>query len=225
MLARACSTTRSAAAICSSSVCTSGSSAFSRASQLMSATSLSCNVNNASRSGCTLPPCRLNDSIGRPLGIALGGESLLFMREVRFLVIAGEGEGAIDALDFPIEATRLESIDGALEYNVGLIGAQPFGLQGLVGAGRCFIEPIGGVSGVGLEDRAVRLELELLAIHRLHDPRPPRFARHHQQQERFFRVGREDGKGREGTVRDGRLLFGIYLPLQNGFPYSRHPSY
>ncbi len=95
------------------------------------------------------------------------------MREVRFLVIAGEGDCTIDALDFPIEATRLESVDGALEHNVGLIGAEPFGLHGLVGAGRGFIEPIGGIVGQRVEDRPVRLELELLTIHRLHDSRPP----------------------------------------------------
>jgi len=84
------------------------------------------------------------------------------MREVRFLVIAGEGDCTIDALDFPIEATRLESIDGALEHNVGLISAEAFGLHGLVGAGRGFIEPIGGIVGQRVEDRPVRLEFELL---------------------------------------------------------------
>ena len=67
------------------------------------------------------------------------------MREVRFLVIAGEGNCTIDALDFPIEAACLESIDGALEHDVGLIGAEPFGLHGLVGAGRRLIETIGCV--------------------------------------------------------------------------------
>src|SRR5438876_862618 len=153
MPARADSTTRSAVTICSSSRRSSGSSAFSRASQLATATSLSCRTNNASRSGCTLPPCRLNDSIGRPLGIALGGESLLLMREFRFLVIAGEGECAIDALDFPIEATCLESIDRALEDHVGLDGAEPFGLQRLVRPGCRFIQSVGGVIRQSFEDR------------------------------------------------------------------------
>src|SRR5439155_22396501 len=47
------------------------------------------------------------------------------------LPISGEGNCTIDALDFPIEAACLESIDGALEHDVGLIGAEPFGLHGL----------------------------------------------------------------------------------------------
>src|SRR5213596_968895 len=147
MPARAWATMRSAAATCSSSAWISGASAFSRASQLATATSLSCRANNASRSGCTLPPCGLNDSIGRPLGIALGGESLLLMREVRFLVIAGERDCTIDALDLPIEAACLESIDGALEHNVGLIGAEPFGLECLVGPRGGLVQPVGGVLG------------------------------------------------------------------------------
>src|SRR3989475_7785416 len=177
-----------AATICPSSSPSSGSTAFSRAPQLATATSFSCNANNASRSGCTLPPCRLNDSIGRPLGIALGGESLLLMREFRFLVIAGEGECAIDALDFPIEATCLESVDGALEDHVGLVGAEPFGLHGLVGPGRGFIDPIGCVIGEGFEDRAVDREFDLITIDRFYDARTPRLTGHHQEQERFFRV-------------------------------------
>src|SRR2546427_164643 len=188
MPARACSTTRWAATICPSSRRSSGSSASSRPPQLATATSFSCNANNASSSGCTLPPCRLNDSIGRPLGIALGRESLLLMREFRFLVIAGEGECAIDALDFPIEAPGLESIDRALEDHIGLVGAEPFGLHGLVGTGRGFIEPIGCVIGEGFEDRAVDREFDLITIDRFYDARTPRLAGHHQEQERFFRV-------------------------------------
>src|SRR3989449_8400775 len=196
MPARACATTRSAAATCSSNASVSGSSAFSRASQLATATSLSCRTNNASRSGCTLPPCRLNDSVGRPLGVALGGESLLLMREFRFLVIAGEGECAIDALDFPIEAPGLESIDRALEDHIGLVGAEPFGLHGLVGTGRGFIEPIGCVIGEGFEDRAVDWEFDLITIDRFYDARTPRLTGHHQLQESLLDIGWQCGKWR-----------------------------
>src|SRR3989454_7277521 len=196
MPARACSTTRSAATCCAYRCSRSGPSPSSRAPHHATATSFSCNANNASRSGCTLPPCRLNDSIGRPLGIALGRESLLLMREFRFLVIAGEGECAIDALDFPIEATCLESIDGALEDHVGLVGAEPFGLHGLVGPGRGFIEPIACVIGEGFEDRAVDRGFDVITIDRCYAARTPRLAGHHQEQERFFRIRRQGGYGR-----------------------------
>src|SRR5256885_2287000 len=118
MPARACSTTRSAATTCSSSRRTSGSSAFSRASQPATATSLSCRTNNASRSGCTLPPCGLNDSIGGSLGVTLGGEADFLMSEIRFLCIARERQRAIDSLDFPIQASGLELVHGTLEYGV-----------------------------------------------------------------------------------------------------------
>src|SRR5213594_3424114 len=83
MPARAWATMRSAAATCSSNARTSGSSAFRRASQLATATSASCRTSNASRSGCTLPPCRLNDSIGRSLSITLSGEADFFMLRKR----------------------------------------------------------------------------------------------------------------------------------------------
>src|SRR6266550_1533697 len=129
MPARAWSTTRSAAAICSSSARSSGSNAFSRASQLATATSLSCRTNNASRSGCTLPPCRLNDSVGGSLGITLGGEADFLMSQVRFLGIARERQRAIDTLDFPVQTPGLELVYGALEYRVRLLGTEPFGLQ------------------------------------------------------------------------------------------------
>src|SRR2546426_10887010 len=193
MPARACATTRSAAATCSSNASVSGSSALSRASQLATATSLSCRANNASRSGCTLPPCRLNDSIGRPLGIALGGESLLLMREVRFLVIAGEGDCTIDALDFAIEAACLESIHGALEHNVGLIGAEPFGLQCFVGARGSLVEPVRGVIGQGLEDRTVGGGFELLTVDGVPETGVPGLASHHELRGSVLDVGTTGG--------------------------------
>src|SRR6266536_4998862 len=134
MPARAWATMRSAAATCSSSAWISGASAFSRTSQLATATSLSCNANNASRSGCTLPPCGLNDSIGRSLGVTLSGEADFFMREGRFLSIARKRQRAIDALDFPIQAPGFKLVHGALEERIRLLVAEPFRLQRFVRA-------------------------------------------------------------------------------------------
>jgi len=58
-------------------------------------------------------------------------------------------------------------------------------------------EPIGRVVGQCVEDQPIRLEFELLTVHSILDPRLPRIARHHQEQESFFRVGRKnDGGGR-----------------------------
>src|SRR5919108_3362700 len=119
MPARACNTARSATAICSSSARSSGSNAFSRVSQLATATSLSCNASNASRSGCTLPPCRLNDPVRRPLRIALGRQAELLGGELRLLILGGKGNRAIDPVDLAVQSASLQPIHGALEHDVG----------------------------------------------------------------------------------------------------------
>src|SRR5438046_9061104 len=131
MPARAWATLRSAAATCSSSSRTSGSSAFSRTSQLATATSASCRTNNASRSGCTLPPCRLNDSVGRSLGITLDGEADFFMREGRLLSIARKRQRAVDALDFPIHASGFTLGNGALAERVRFVAPEALAWQRL----------------------------------------------------------------------------------------------
>src|ERR1044072_5857214 len=226
MPARAWSTTRSAAAICSSSARTSGSNAFSRASQLATATSFSCNDSNASRSGCTLPPCRLNDSVRRPLRVALGGEAHLVLRQGGLLGFGGKRDRAIDPLDLAVEAPRLEPVHGALEHDVRLFGAKPLGLQRLVGTGRRFVETIGRVIGERLEQRAIGRELEFLGVDGFDDASPPRLARHHEEQERFLGVGRQGGRRRQRAVESGRrLLLRVHFLLQHVLANPRYLRY
>src|SRR6266576_5943995 len=125
MPACACATTRSAAAICSSSARSSGSNAFSRASQLVTATSLSCNASSASRSGCTLPPCVLENLPARTLGISFIRYRSLFKGQAGFVRLRGEIDFLLLARDFPIEPSRLQPIHRTLEGHVGLLVAEP----------------------------------------------------------------------------------------------------
>src|SRR6185437_1906982 len=151
MPARACATTRSAAAICSSSTSSSGSSAFSRASQLATATSLSCSASNASRSGCTLPPCRLEDFPGGTFSVSFIRQCSLFKSETRLVGFGREVDFLLLARDLAIEPPRLEPVHRALEHEIGRLVAQSLGLQRFVGACRRFIEPVWSVVGQRLE--------------------------------------------------------------------------
>src|SRR5436190_22074821 len=140
--ARARASTRSAAAICSSNARASGSSAFSRTSQLASATSLSCNASNDSRSGCTLPPCMLDDFPGGTFGIALVGQCLLFHGQPRLFLFRREIDFLLLAREFAIEPSGLEPVHRALEQQIRLLTAQALGLQRFVRARRGLIEPV-----------------------------------------------------------------------------------
>ena len=118
------------------------------------------------------------------------------MSQIRFLGIAREGQRAIDTLDFPVQTPGLELVYGTLEYRVRLLGTEPFCLQRFVRARGRFIEPIGRVVGQCVEDQPIRLEFELLTVHSILDPRLPRIARHHEDEERFLRIGWKGGNGR-----------------------------
>ena len=105
------------------------------------------------------------------------------MREGRFLSIARKRQRAIDTLDFPIQAPGFKLVYGALEQRIRLLGAEPFRLQGLVGAGGGLVEPIGSVVGQGLEDRSIDGKLDLVTIDRLIHSLSPGFSLHHHEQE------------------------------------------
>src|SRR5919204_1771115 len=145
MPARAWRRTRSAAATCSSSARISGSRAFSRVSQLETATSLSCNNSSASRSGCTLPPCMLENLPGRTLGVSLTGQCFLFKRQSRLLRFGREVDFLLFAVDFAIQQTRLEPIHRALENDVRPLIGHALRLQRLVRARGRLVESIGGI--------------------------------------------------------------------------------
>src|SRR6185503_11964497 len=109
--------------------------------------SLSCSANNASRSGCTLPPRRLDDAIGGTLGVSLGSKSELLIGKFGLFIIGGERKSAIDPLDLTVQAACLEPVHGALECGIGHFVAQRFALQSLIGPRGGFIEPVGRVVG------------------------------------------------------------------------------
>src|SRR5258705_1690113 len=195
MAARAWVTTRSAAAICSSSTRSSGSNAFSRASQLATATSLSCSANNASRSGCTLPPCVLENLPGGTFSVSFIRQCVLFQSEPGLVGFGREIDFLLFARDLSIEPPRLQPVHRALEHEIGLLVLQSFGLQRFVGACRCFIEPVWSVVGQRLEERTIDGVFELLAVDGLRDSPEPRFARQHEDEERLLGVRRQDGNG------------------------------
>src|SRR5206468_6104869 len=178
MPARAWATTRSAAAICSSSARTSGSSAFRRASQLATATSASCRTNNASRSGCTLPPCMLENFPRRTLRVSFSRQRFLLQSQAGLVRLGGEIDLLLLPGDVAIQAPRLQPIHRALEHRIGLLRAETLELLRLERTGGRFIQAVRRIVREGVEERSVDRKLEVFGIDNLDDPGAPLFACH-----------------------------------------------
>src|SRR6266480_6797375 len=145
MPARAWATMRSPAATCSSSARTSGSSAFSRTSQLATATSASCRTNNASRSGCTLPPCRLEDLPSRTFGISFISQGSFLESQTDFLVFGGEVDLALYSNNFPRFPVSVDVVERPGTQMISGHPSQSCGLELFQSSGGYLVQSVGSI--------------------------------------------------------------------------------
>src|SRR5580765_2155274 len=186
MPARACATTRSAAAICSSRTRSSGSSAFSRASQPATATSLSCSASNASRSGCTLPPCMLEDFPGGTFSVSFICQSSFLQSQPKFVWFGCKIDFALNSPDFPRLSIGFDLGQCPYEEIIGGINSGAGALQLLKCPGGHSVQSIRAVLGKSIEHTAVNLRSEVFPIDLCQDPCFPVPATQHDPQNRLL---------------------------------------
>src|ERR1041385_1749854 len=180
MPARAWSTTRSAAAICSSRARTSGSNAFSRASQLATATSFSCNDSSASRSGCTLPPCNLVTGIHSSEFIENGA---LFHGPLTLFFGLSEWDLAIKLFQSSLQGPRPNLLQSADQYFVRIPTFQTTCLQVLVDPCRELIQFIRSVQLHCVKSLSIAFMLDFGSVDLLKNSLLPALPfEHHQYQ-------------------------------------------
>src|SRR5918996_3964484 len=223
---RARSNARSATWSVWSSSRASGSSPASAASCAATAWSRSCNTSNASRSGCTTPPCNLVSWI---LGVHFRRYPFLFHHQAQLLIFGGEGDLPLQPIHLALEPPRLHPVEGAGQQLIGVRFVQAVGPDLLEHPAIRLVKGVHVVRDHGFENEAVGSVLDQRRLHLLDHPACPGLSRHQKSDEVPFVVAANpivscDRRRRETTGGSPlRALRGLdrELAIERVLPYLR----